>query len=343
MPLKRTPPPHVILPADSGKAPCTEQNLPASSLAEFEPPRPLDNPMDMETTLNKSASDTDLTITPPSFVFQRNKRFRAQMEDSVSNQLDVFTEQMRKLMTSSVAKQADELRKVNSILKDIQQSNYNIENSVSYLAAQNEEFKQRIIELETQAKQDRNHITMLEDKIEELQMKSRKASFEIKNVPKKPSENKDDLVEMVLSLSKTVDCNISKSDIKDIYRVKPRSAENKSPPIIVETNSTLLKNDLLKMAKSYNIKHKGKLCAKHLGLRIQEDVPVYLAEHLTLKAARLYFLARDLTRTKNFKFCWTAYGKVYVRENEHTPIILIKNEGQIHILQNRQPQASQLI
>lgn len=339
MPLKRTPPPTATLPANSAKASHAELMPPATSGTESELPSCSVNTMDVEITLNKSASDTDLTATPLSFVSQRNKRCRAQMEVSISNQLD----EMRRLMTSSAAQQADELRKVNTLLKDIQQTNCNIENSVSFLAAQNEEFRQRIIQLETQAKQDREHIAMLEGKLEELQINSRKSSFEIKNVPKRTSENKNDLIEMVLNLSKTVDCNITKSDIKDIYRVRPKSADNKSPTIVVESNSTLLKNDLLRMAKSFNIKHKSKLCAKHLGFGTQEDTPVYLAEHLTPKAARLYFLARDLVKSKNFKFCWTAYGKIYVRENEHTPIISIRNESQIHQLLNGQPQTSQLI
>ncbi|CAH2108624.1 unnamed protein product [Euphydryas editha] len=343
MPLKRTPPPTVTLPANSAKANRVELIPPATSVTEFEFPGRSVNTMDVETTLNKSASDTDLTTTPPSFIFQRNKRRRAQMEDSISNQLDVFKDEMRKLMISSAAQQADELRKVNTLLKDIQQSNCNIENSVSFLAAQNEEFRQKITQLETQAKQDRNHIAMLEGKIEELEMNSRKSNFEIKNVPKKTNENKDDLIEMVLNLSKTVDCNITKSDIKNIYRVRPRSADHKSPPIVVETNSTLLKNDLLKMAKSFKIKHKSKIYSKHLGFRTQEDTPVYLAEHLTPKAARLYFLARDLVKSKNFKFCWTSYGKIYVRENEHTPIISVRNESQIHQLLNGQPVTSQLL
>lgn len=171
-------------------------------------------------------------------------------------------------------------------------------------------------------------------------MNSRKSSFEIKNVPKKSNENKDDLIEMVSTLSQSLDCNITKSDIKDIYRVRPKSNNNKSATIVVETGSTLVKNDILKAAKSFNIKHKNKLCAKHLGYKTHEDTPVFLSEHLTPKAARLHFLARELAKSKTYKFCWTAYGKVYVRENEHSPIILIRNENQVHQLLTNQHQGS---
>lgn len=260
------------------------------------------------------------------------------MEDSISNQFGDFKEEMRKLMTFFSASQAEELKQVNTALKEIQQSNFNIENTVSFLATQNEEFRQRIAELETQAKEDRNYILILENRLEEIQMGSRKACFEIKNAPKKPNENKDDLMDMIQNLSKSVDCNITKAEIKDIYRVRPKSSDNKNSAIVVETNSTLLKNDFLKSAKSFNIKHKNKLCAKHLGLKTQEDTPIYLSEHLTPKGARLHFLARDLVKSKNYKFCWTAYGRVYVREHEHSPIILIRSESQVHKLLVSQPQ-----
>lgn len=254
------------------------------------------------------------------------------MNESMQDQFDDFKQEMRKLMTFFSASQANELKHLNSALKEIQQTNINIESSVSFLAAQNEEFRRRIIELETQVKQDRNYISLLENKIEEIQLGTRKSSFEMKNVPKKLDENKEDLIEMVGALSQSLNCTLSKTDIKDIYRVRPKSTDNKNPTIVVETSSSIIKNDILKAAKSYNIKHKNKLCAKHLGFKTQEDTPIYLSEHLTPKGARLYFLARDLAKTKSYKFCWTAYGKVYIRENEHSPIILLRNESQIHQL-----------
>lgn len=318
-----------------------EPTSPATSSQAGTPPSGSAALVHMDTGFNRSASEPDLTrFTPPNFVSQRNKRCRDQMDDSMSNQMDDFKQEMRKLMTFFSASQASELKQVTTELKKIQQTNFNIESSVSFLAAQNEEFRQRIVELETQARQDRGYIAILENKIEELQMNSRKSSFEIKNVPKKPNENKDDLIEMVSTLSQSLDCNITKSDIKDIYRVRPKSNNNKSATIVVETGSTLVKNDILKAAKSFNIKHKNKLCAKHLGYKTHEDTPVFLSEHLTPKAARLHFLARELAKSKTYKFCWTAYGKVYVRENEHSPIILIRNENQVHQLLTNQHQGS---
>ncbi|CAG9789366.1 unnamed protein product [Diatraea saccharalis] len=104
----------------------------------------------------------------------------------------------------------------------------------------------------------------MEDKIEDLQRGIRKANIEIKNVPKKPHEDKHDLVKMVVKLSETIDCQINKNDIKDIYRVQvkyKKDKHNTNLPIVVELSSTIQKTDFLKMALSFNIRHKEKLRA----------------------------------------------------------------------------------
>lgn len=150
--------------------------------------------------------------------------------------------------------------------------------------------------------------------------------------PEKEAESKQDLLEMVVTLSENIDCKISKSDIKDIYRVRSKRPEQKNTPIIVATGSVLLKSDILKMAKSFNIRNKSKLCAKHLGLKSHADTPIFLSENLTQKASRLYYLARDLAKSKGYKFVWTSYGKIYVRKAEQSPIVLIKSEQQVHTL-----------
>lgn len=288
----------------------------------------------MENTLNKSLSDTDINIlgqnnTPPNFVSTRGKRKR---DDEISVEFSSFKEEIKNMISSLLSCQNQEFKKNLALLKEIQTTNKNIENSVAFLSSQNDEFQRKITSLEHQIKEDRKYITILEDKIEEMQRYSRKTNFEIKNVPKQVNESKEDLINMVTSLSNTIDCDLNVSDIRDIYRVRIKKENVINTPIVVETSSTLLKNKVVKLCKTFNIKHKNKLCAKHLGLRSSVDTPVFITEQLTNMASRLYFLARDLIKSKTYKYCWTAYGKVYVRKEDTSPIILIKNEAQVHKL-----------
>ncbi|XP_060806476.1 uncharacterized protein LOC132903126 [Amyelois transitella] len=200
---------------------------------------------------------------------------------------------------------------------------------MDFLVEQNKEYQTKINELEVQSKKNRDYINILESKLEDILIASRKTNFEIKNVPKMNPETKQDLIENVTNLFKTVDCSLRNCDIKDIYRVRGNHPEKKNTPIIVETNSAILKAEFLKKVKFFNMKHQNKLCAKHMGYKTQEDTPIFVSEHLTAKGTRLHFLARDLAKSKSYKFCWTAYGKVFVRKDENSPIINIRTEEQV--------------
>lgn len=91
---------------------------------------------------------------------------------------------------------------------------------------------------------------------------------------------------------------------------------------------------MLKMCKSFNIKNKSKLRAKHMGFKKEEETPVYISEQLTAKGARLHFLARDLAKSNKYKYCWTAYGKIFVRKDENSAVIQITYEAQVqHLFQ----------
>lgn len=277
--------------------------------------------------MHRSLSDPDLS---PLSV-RSKKRTR---DDLLSSDLADFKEEMKSMITSLLTAQEREMKKIGTSLKEIQSTNQSIEAAVSFLSAQNEEYKKKIETLEKNAIEDKKYITVLEDKIEDLQITSRKSNFELKNVPKENSETKENLVSMVLKLSETIGCQLNKEEIKDIYRVRSKKEGTRSMPIVVETSSTILKTEFLKCCKTYNMNHKNKLTAKHLGFRTNVDTPIYVSEQLTAKGSRLHFLARDLQKTKRYKYCWTAYGKVYLKKHDHSPVITVRSESQVQQLIN---------
>ncbi|CAH2083730.1 unnamed protein product [Euphydryas editha] len=133
-----------------------------------------------------------------------------------------------------------------------------------------------------------------------------------------------------MKLSKNINLEMNAKDVGDIYRLKGNKESLRNPTIILEFCSSIMKTDLLKKTKDFNIKNKSKLQGKHLGLTTNEDTPIFISERLTAKGARLYFLARDLIRSNKVKYCWTSYGKIYVRKDESSKIILIQSEAQVH-------------
>lgn len=287
----------------------------------------------MDRSLSESDINVEMSTPPNSFVSQRpKKRAHGELDSGLSAFSEDFKKDIMQMMSTMMLSQKEELKQISSDIKEIKTVNYNIENSIAFLMQQNKELNDKIKTLESQSKEDKEYITILEDKLEDLQRGMRKACLEIKNVPRKESETKDDLIEIVINLGKSINCRIEKQDIKDITRVPGRKEDKTKSTIIFETSSTLQKTDILKMSKSFNIKNKVKLQAKHLGFTSKPDTPIYVAEQLTNKGARLFFLARDLQKSGKFKYCWTSFGKVLIRKDDSAPVTIIRNEAQIHKL-----------
>ncbi|KAI5634022.1 hypothetical protein NE865_13272 [Phthorimaea operculella] len=289
----------------------------------------------------KTCSESDLNNsvllaenkTPPSYVFGRENRPKKRKElDSptspVSCDFSDFKKEMRDLFASQ---QAELLGKINPTLCKLQETNIKIEQSLEFLHSQYKDLNNKVEKLESRTKEDGDNIVILEDKMENLQKGLRKANFEIKNVPKMENETKDDLIRYVTTLSTSVGSSIAQHDIRDIYRVRGKQGVLNTP-IVVETASTSLKMDILKKCKVFNTMNRSKLRAKHLGFVTAEETPIFVAEQLTPKASRLYFLARELKKSMAYKYCWTAFGNIYVRKDDNSPIITINNEGQIQEL-----------
>jgi hypothetical protein len=285
--------------------------------------------------MDKTNSEPNISLLdddspPQSHIAIRQKRKRIDFVTSCEF-LD-FQDEMKKLFENWSEKQNKQFEKLFPILTEIKTTNSTIENSMSYLAQQNTELNNKISLLETEIKKKNEYIAIIEERLEETMKTSRKSTVEIKNVPIEPKESIEGLVNMFEKLSKTLNMDIKKCDIRDIYKTKGNTDKK---TIIVELNSTIAKANLIKNAKLHNIKNKtDKLCAKHLGIMKHPDVPVFVAESLTPMASRLHFLARDLKKIKTYKYCWTSFGRVYVRKEDNSPIIMIKSESQIQKLMN---------
>lgn len=292
----------------------------------------------MDCQLDKSASDSEIstnkTVTTPKnyAIFTRFKRPREEEDHTLMQDMKNFKEEFMKKMLDLFSAQEKKLQSITDIQKEIRESNINAEKAISVLTTQNEEYRKQIAALEVRSKEDHVYIATLEDKIEDLQRDSRKTSIEIKNVPKKEGERTEDLIEMVKNLAKTIGCQMNTSDIKDVHRIHARKDQTPNMPIVVETGSTLLKSNLLKKCKEFNRGNQSKLRAKHLGFRTSEETPIYVSEQLTTKGARLFFLARDLAKTKSYKYCWTSFGKVLVRKDDSSPFVRVTSESQIQQL-----------
>lgn len=288
----------------------------------------------MMKTPEKSSSVPDMmaldNTTPPNFVAGRNKRKR-ENELSLSQvqemTIDLKTE-MKDLINGLAETQNGQINTIMAALNDIRQTTAMVQTTLTHLSEENQELKAKLEKLETQTKKDKEQIVLLESKVEAMQRTERKTNIEIRNVPLKGDENKKDLLQMVSKLYKFLELKLEKSDVKDIIKTKKPKTERST--LIVELNNTFAKTDLLKAAKTHNYKNKtSKLTAWSLGLSAHADTPIFISENLTPMSSRLYFLARDFRAANKYKYCWTSYGKVYLRMDDNTPIVTVTSEAQL--------------
>jgi hypothetical protein len=284
---------------------------------------------------DKSISEPNLLAIDdhisPNFVSARGKRKR--LSKTMSDDMSEIRNEMKDLFYATAQKQEAQMNKLFPILKDIQTANGKIEQAISFLTEQNTEFKNKIRTLETELKKRDEQIILLEDRLEDTMRSRLCRAIDIKNVPIDQKETNEDLLNLIFpKLIDTLDLKISKNDIADIYKTKSKT-ERKT--VVVEFTSTLIKQEILKKTKAFNIRNKSnKLSAKHLGLNKNPDVPIFISETLTHRANRLYFLARDLKKSKNYKYCWTSFGRVYVKKDDDSTVVWIRNEQQVQNLMN---------
>ncbi|VVC93108.1 unnamed protein product [Leptidea sinapis] len=156
--------------------------------------------------------------------------------------------------------------------------------------------------LESERKDHISHIQILEQKVEELNRPLKSLSIEIINIPSmKNYENKDELSSTVVKTCKALNVGIEKRELKDIYVIRGKGGNN---TIVTVFTSNIVKHNVIKGVKLYNKQHpNSRLNTSVLGLD-GDKKPIYISEALTYKARRLFYLARDLAKTEEFKYCW---------------------------------------
>ncbi|CAG5011296.1 unnamed protein product [Parnassius apollo] len=279
---------------------------------------------------NKAGSDSDISKlpkTPSSLAVSRQKRRHDELsrDDFLS-----FKEEVMQMLKSWKADHDNRLSNMENSLTNIKKINTDIEKSLEFISQKYEDMQNKIITLEKQCKDNHKYIISLEEKVEELYRNSRRNGIEIRNIPEKEKENKNDLTQLVIYLSKTLNINLQSCDIKNIFRGPGKKGSTR--PIIVELVNMSQKQTILSSVKSFNKNNPSKkLNVSHFGINTSAS-PVYVSEHLTPSMKKIYYLARQLTKEKMYKFCWTANGKVFIRKSDRSPAILIRNEAQFEDL-----------
>lgn len=264
----------------------------------------------------------------------RQKRKRA---GSHEDELNSFMTTMKKMMadlSSQQEKKFDIFHTKFDILhtsmQEIKEQNCEIRTSIDFISGQYDEMVKKIDILENERKNHLAYIQSLEHKVENFEKGLKSSSLEIRNIPVKNPESKEDLLKIIANVGDALTTPIQKADVKDVFRSSSKTSPHR--PIIIDFNSVLLKEKVLQAVKNYNKNHTDKLNTSIINIRGPSQ-PIFISENLTSKAKRVYYLARDFAKTHAYTYCWTTHGRIYLREKEGTPALRIDSEADLQKLQ----------
>lgn len=266
-----------------------------------------------------------ISIPPPS----------SQKPDSSDKITSVIMLEMKAMFDELKKQQKAEFQNLNTVVRDLKTQNAEIQKSIEFLSTKYDDVVLEMKSLKNDIVKNREYVTQLELKVEHLERNALLNVIEMRNIPKKTSESKSSLMQIVQKAAEKINCTIEKSDIRNVFRQKKKT-ESQSP-IVIEFSANVKKEEFIKLIRDHNkINNTDKLNTTHLDVAGPAK-PVYVGEHLTYKTNRLFFLARELAKDHNYSHCWTYNGHVYLRKTDGAPPMRIVNEDDINKLRNDDP------
>jgi hypothetical protein len=166
-------------------------------------------------------------------------------------------------------------------------------------------------------------VNKIEDKLAIIEKSSRACNIEIQAVPEINNENVLDLFKKICGV---VGVPIENSSIRCCHRVAKMDPSTKRPRnILVSLSSTYQRDQILSAAYRYNKLHRDNtLGSTHLGIN-GEHRRIFVTEHLSPSMKSLYAESRKLAKEFNYKYVWVRYGKVFLRRDDSSSAIYVRN------------------
>ncbi|KAL0860360.1 hypothetical protein ABMA27_009760 [Loxostege sticticalis] len=285
-------------------------------------------------------SENDVTSldpeTPLDYVGRRQKRPRgddceSSSQGSLKHELLAMLADWKKDQDQTLNRLCVDISELKAQNANIQTTSYELEKSMNFMSQQYEVIKNKLIDMEKQKKKDSEYIAVLENRLEDVEKRLKFAVIEIRNLPSPQvkQETQREQINIVQKTCEAVNVPVSESDIKNIYRLNNKSGAS---TIVTELTSVLTKNKILDGVKAFNkTNNKNKLSSSTIGLP-GPSVAIYVTESLTNRGRKLFALARDATKTLDYKFCWTSNGRIFMRKAEGLSRIEVKEEADIEKL-----------
>lgn len=240
---------------------------------------------------------------------------------SASNIRDIIREELQLSFKQLIHPQLLEVRNaVTSLEESMSRLTEDLNNIKAEQIAQVTEI--RNIKLENESLRATNQ--SLSSRLSQLDQHLRSSNIEIQCIPENKQEN---LISTVQQLGKIIKCPINETNIHYCSRVaKMNSGSPRPRSILVKFSSPRLRDEFLAATSKFNKTNKDdKLNTSHLGIGGQKKIAIYVTEHLSPENKSLHAAARSKAKELKYKFVWVRDGKIYMRKDEESNYVYVKN------------------
>lgn len=265
---------------------------------------------------------------PVEFVTQRVKSRATCSCLSASSIRDIIREELRSVITNELNPKIQEIQNViTSFEISLSSFNQDLEKIKADHAAQSAKLDSMIKENDIL----RNTNLSLSTRLMQVEQQTRASNIEIQCVPENKNEN---LVNTVQQLGKIIKCPIADQNIHFCARLAKLNAKSPRPrAILVKFSSPRLRDEFIAATIKFNKNNPNdKLNTSHLGIATTKKTPIYIAENLTPEGKALHAAARIKAKELGFRFVWVRDGKIFVRKNEGTNYVYIRNHETLNNL-----------
>ncbi|CAH0402048.1 unnamed protein product [Chilo suppressalis] len=272
-------------------------------------------------TISRSASITSVaTSDNDSSTMEGAVRKRKRSDEGIRE----LREEITQMFTSWKTEQDKKMAVILNTVNDIKAQNKDIQTSIELMSKNYDEILQRINKLEIERDNSLKYIKILENKIEIIERGQNCSRIELRGIPRKDAETKSDLIMHLQHLGEVLEVSVQSNEIRDVYRLNTKS-ETLYKPIIVEFHSVMKKEDILKSLKTFNRENKEKINTTKLQID-GPPAPVFISECLTPQTRKLFASARKFAKDNCYRYCWTSFGRIYLRKSEGDKLIRVDSD-----------------
>ncbi|XP_063838184.1 uncharacterized protein LOC135087316 [Ostrinia nubilalis] len=239
---------------------------------------------------------------------------------------ELLREEMSNILKSHNAELTSTLSKFSEKISNLSTSVEFMSEKFDRITEEFQQQKQEITTLKNENAGLRTEVDNLNSKLQLIDQLSRASSLELQCVPEKKAEN---VVQIIKQLGRVVNCPINDHDIHYCSRVAKLNPNSTRPrTIIAKFSSPRMRDSVLSAVVRHNRQHsQDKLNTTDFGFDPEKKSPVFVIESLSHENKQLHAAARQRARELKYKFVWIRAGRIFMRKNESSEAIFIRNSS----------------